>query len=275
MVKRCPGGQQHRNSCSITQNINGNGVWMNFIDHDELTRRMKRRKRRQRSDVFWNFMTICTILATIAMAAVFLMIFSNPSISINPFPPPTMPVLVIYPTATPTLSSLPATWTPTVGLATETPEPVIATATSELSLTTAAPTITKQPAGEDAYTFALQGAPTGLKSEVFKPATGCTWQGVAGLVVDMQSKPLVNIMIILKGSYDGKTISTQTISGTHTEYGESGYEFQLGTAPITSNGLLSIQLVDQAGLPLSEEVIFDTYGTCDKNLVLINFKQVK
>lgn len=248
---------------------------MNFPDRDELTRRARRRKRRQRGDVFWNFMTICTILATIAMAGVFLMIFSNPSISLNPFPPPTMPVLVIYPTATPTLLSMPATWTPTSGSVTETPEPIIATATVEPVLTTAAPTITSQATSEQAYSFALQGAPTGLKSEVFKSATGCTWQGVAGVIVDMQGQHLTNIGIVLKGSYDGKTISTQSISGTHTEYGDSGYEFQLGTSPIDSNGLLSIQLVDQAGLPLSEQVIFDTYGTCDKNLVLINFKQVK
>jgi hypothetical protein len=248
---------------------------MNFTDHDELTRRLRRRKRRQRSDVFWNFLTICTILATIVMAGVLLMIFSNPYISINPFPPPTLPVLVIYPTATPTLVSMPATWTPTVSLATETPEPAISTSTVEPNLTTAAPTITMQATGEQAYSFALQGSPMGIKSEVFKPDTGCTWQGVAGVIVDMQGQHLTNIGVALKGTYNGKTISTQSISGTHTEYGDSGYEFQLGTGTIESNGLLSIQLIDQAGLPLSEEVIFDTYGTCDKNLVLINFKQVK
>lgn len=249
---------------------------MNFTDRDELAGRLKRRKRRQRRDIFWNFLTICTVIATIALAGVLMLVFSNPYIALNPFPPPTLPALVSLPTSTLTPVALPATWTPTV-MATKTPLPENATATS---------TIEPSPTVEDAtpsaevtvnplYSFALQGSPASLKSSVFKPSTGCDWQGVAGLVIDMQSKPLVNIGVVLKGTYDGKTISTQTISGTHTEYGVSGYEFQLGTTPLASTGLLSIQLVDQAGLPMSEQVIFDTYGTCDKNLILINFKQAR
>ncbi|PKN96951.1 MAG: hypothetical protein CVU42_17770 [Chloroflexi bacterium HGW-Chloroflexi-4] len=243
---------------------------MNFTDHDELDRRMKRRRRRQQSDVFWNFMTVLTLLASISLIGVLLMIYSNPFISINPFPPPTMPVLVILPTSTATPVVLPPTWTPTVA-PTETPAP--ATSTPEIlpTETTTYPTA----AANSLYTFGLQAAPSAVKSDTFKPATGCAWQGVAGQVLDLQGRHLVNIGIVLKGTYNGKTISTQSISGTHTEYGDSGYEFPLSTTPISSTGLLSIQLVDQAGLPLSEQVIFDTFDTCDKNLVLVNFRQVK
>jgi len=251
---------------------------MNFTDREEIARRMKRRKRRQRSDVFWNFLTICMVLASVALVGLFLLIYSNPYISINPFPPPTMPVLSILPTSTATPVLMPSTWTPTAE-ATSTPLAVEATFTPEPSATVESAeiptaTATIQPT-ESAFPFVLQAAPSAVKSVTFKPETGCTWQGVAGQVVDMQGRHLVNIGIELKGSYNGKTISTQTISGTHTEYGDSGYEFQLGTTPIDSKGLLSIQLVDQAGLPLSDAVVFDTYRTCDKNLVLINFRQIK
>ncbi len=248
---------------------------MDYSEHYELARKQKRRKRRRSADGFWNFLTICTILATLALVAGLLIIFANPAASINPFPPPTMPALVVYPTATQTPVTMPATWTPTTP-STETPQTVPVTDTPEPSATVAVVSTNPDTSSDDQnYTFALQGAPTALKSEVFKKGTGCTWQGVAGLVVDMQSKPLINIGIVLKGLYNGKTISTQTISGTHTEYGESGYEFQLGTEPLASTGLLSIQLVDQAGLPLSAPVYFDTLETCDKNLVLINFKQIR
>ena len=247
---------------------------MDFSDHDELERRRRRRQRRQRSNVFWNFMTVITVLATVALVGVLLLIFSNPYISINPFPPPTMPALVALPTSTSTLVAMPPTWTPTLK-PTDTPEPATATNTLEATGTTAVETQSPAATGGGTYSFELQGAPSAVRSETFKPATGCTWQGVAGQVVDMQGQHLVNIGIVLKGMYNGKTISTQTISGTHTEYGDSGYEFQLGTTLIASTGLLSIQLVDQAGLPLSEKVIFDTYETCDKNLVLVNFRQVK
>ena len=44
---------------------------MNFTDHDELDRRMKRR---QRSDVFWNILTVCTLLASIGLIGALLMI---------------------------------------------------------------------------------------------------------------------------------------------------------------------------------------------------------
>lgn len=252
---------------------------MNFTDHDELDRRIKRRKRRQRSDVFWNFLTVCTILATIGLVGVLLMIYSNPFISINPFPPPTLPALAMLTTVTTTPMILPPTMTPTVAL---TDTPTAPTATETVlpmdTLATSAPA-TSAPAtvatSSGLYTFALQAAPSAVSSGTFKPATGCSWQGIAGQIVDMQGRHLVNIGIQLKGTYNGKTLSTQSISGTHTEYGDSGYEFQLGTTPIASTGLLSIQLVDQSGLPLSDQFIFDTYAACDKNLVLINFRQVK
>ena len=247
---------------------------MNFTDHDELDRRMKRRKRRQRADVFWNILTVITLLASIGLIGALLMIYSNPFISINPFPPPTMPVLVIIPTSTATPVVLPPTWTPTVG-ATETPVPPTSTPMVLPSDTQAVASAYPTAAGNSLYTFGLQAAPSAVKSDTFKPSTGCNWQGVAGQVLDLQGRHLVNIGIQLKGTYNGKTISTQSISGTHTEYGDSGYEFQLGTSLIASSGLLSIQLVDQSGLPLSEQVIFDTYDTCDKNLVLVNFRQVK
>ncbi len=248
---------------------------MNFTDRDEIARRMKQRKRRQRKDVLWNFLTICTLLATFVLLGAILLIYSNPFIAINPFPPPTLPVLVILPTSTSTPVLLPATWTPTPS-STATPKPATYTATPELTPTeTETPgSGSANPAGGD-YSFSLQAAPAAVRSVTFKPETGCNWQGVAGQVVDMQGRHLVNIGIHLKGTYDGKTISTQSITGTHTEYGESGYEFQLGTSPIRSIALLSVQLVDQAGLPLSDLVVFDTFETCDKNLVLINFRQVK
>lgn len=252
---------------------------MNFTDRDEIARRMQRRKRRQRSDVFWNFLTICVVLATVALVGVFLMVYSNPYVSINPFPPPTMPVLVILPTSTATPASMPATYTPTIRVS-STPQIATVTPTLEPSVTietdeipTATPTTAAT--SDSIYSFVLQAAPSAVKSVTFKPDTGCSWQGVAGQIVDMQGRHLVNIGIELKGTYNGKTVSTQTISGTHTEYGDSGYEFQLGTTLLDSTGLLSLQLVDQAGLPLSDVVIFDTYATCDKNLVLINFRQVR
>lgn len=247
---------------------------MNFTDRDELAARRKRKLRRQRADVFLNFLTVCTVLATLALIAVFMILFSNPNLPINPFPPPTMPVLVNVPTSTATLVFMPPTWTPTAK-ATDTLMPPTVTTTPDLTATAAAVAMITPTAGNMVFPFVLQGEPAAVRSVLFKPNSGCSWQGVAGEVEDMQGRPVLQIAIELKGIYNGKTIDMKTISGTHTEYGDSGYEFQLGTAPLDSSSSLSIQVVDQSFLPLSEKVIFNTYATCDKNLVMINFKQVR
>ena len=65
------------------------------------------------------------------------------------------------------------------------------------------------------------------------------------------------------------------MTGTAPEYGKGGYEFVLADQPIASTNTLWIQLLDQADLPLSDKIYFSTYDTCEQNLILINFQQVK
>ncbi len=36
-----------------------------------------------------------------------------------------------------------------------------------------------------------------------------------------------------------------------------------------------VQLLDQEGYALSPRVYFNTYADCEKNLILVNFKQVR
>jgi hypothetical protein len=43
--------------------------------------------------------------------------------------------------------------------------------------------------------------------------------------------------------------------------------------PVASNDTLYLQLLDQAGLPLSDNVYIDTFNDCKKNLVLVRFKK--
>jgi hypothetical protein len=52
-----------------------------------------------------------------------------------------------------------------------------------------------------------------------------------------------------------------------------GFEFFLGTVPISSKGELFLQLLDQSGLPLSDKIYIDTFNDCSKNLVLVRFKK--
>ena len=65
------------------------------------------------------------------------------------------------------------------------------------------------------------------------------------------------------------------LTGVALNYGRSGYEFTLADHPIASKQSAWVQLLDQSNLPLSPKVYFNTYEDCSKNLIIVNFKQVR
>ena len=67
---------------------------MNFVDHEELADRSRRLRRKQKRDLTWNILTGIAVIATVTLIGMLALIFSNPRIGLNPFPPPTMPVLI-------------------------------------------------------------------------------------------------------------------------------------------------------------------------------------
>ncbi len=91
--------------------------------------------------------------------------------------------------------------------------------------------------------------------------------------MDANNSDIVGMVIRLVGTYNGKSVNMTTVSGISPDYGKSGYEFMLGSTPIASQDLLYLQLLDQAGLPLSENIYLDTFKNCEKNLVLVRFKK--
>jgi hypothetical protein len=114
-----------------------------------------------------------------------------------------------------------------------------------------------------------------MSASVFPTNHACNWMGVAGHVVDMQDRPATGITVQLVGSLNKRYVEQTSLTGTALAYGPSGYEFTLTDVPVSSIRSLSVYLLDQAGLPLSEKVTFDTFDDCAKNLVLINFKQAR
>jgi hypothetical protein len=157
--------------------------------------------------------------------------------------------------------------------------PTAATAvTLEATAATSEPTpqTTSTPFTNGDYLFAIEGKPVGMANTTFHPSLDCNWQGVAGKITDIQGKGISNITIVLTGYYNGKPVEQSSISGVAANfYGDGGYEIvlEIGSAPVASTGQLTIQLKDSSYVPLSPEITFDTYGECDKNLVLINFQQ--
>ena len=235
--------------------------------------------------ILWNVLTIGIVLLTLCFCCYFMMIFANPYLSLNFFPPNTPVAPLQLPTATWTPISLPPTWTPTI-----TPPPVeqptlhptftpIFTETplvlfSPVPADTALPTETLSPTPE----------PTGVPfkvsvkyvdSAIIHPDLGCNFFGAGGSVFDLKGNPFKGLVVSLTGSAGGKTYQQLTVSGTAPAYGQSGFEFNLGTKPVDSSGSLFVQLLDQAGLPLSPKAPFDTYADCAKSLPIIRFEQIK
>jgi len=224
-----------------------------------------------------DMITIIVLLFTLCIGIGFVTIFINPGVAWNPFMP------IEYSLAVPTQTPLqmPPTWTPEPTIeptSTNTPfptltiaptnTPVLLVPPTNTPIPTKTPTLSPTPKAPFSY-----GNPVYIASTIIHPEQACNWLGVGGTVDDQNNSPIVGIVVRLAGWLDGKNIDMKNLSGINLEYGKSGFEFFLGTVPINSRDDLYIQLLDQAGLPLSEKVYINTYNDCERNLVLVRFKK--
>jgi hypothetical protein len=105
--------------------------------------------------------------------------------------------------------------------------------------------------------------------------SGCNWAGVAGQVFDLTGTPIKNLILHLEGLWNGSAVSVEALSGSADKYGPAGYEFELGTQTLDSTQVLWIQVQDATHKAVSPRVYFDTYNDCARNLILVNFVQVR
>jgi hypothetical protein len=248
---------------------------MNFADQEEIAERQNNRRRKRQHTLLWNTLTAIFIIGSVLAAIYFVLLFADPTTKLNPYPPPTLPALVQLPTSTPTLVMMPATWTPqptATVLPTITPQPLDLTSTLPQDVT---PTVYSTD-NNSKYPFASKGDPAAFANTTYHPNSDCNWQGIAGQVWDIQGRPLIGYRVHLQGYYNSKTIDLTTLSGgAQAWYGESGFEFVLGNTPVDSTNQLTIQLEDQSYMAISNKVTLNTYSDCAKNLVMVNFQQVR
>lgn len=229
-----------------------------------------------------NLMTILSLISTLCVTTGFVVIFRNPYSFLNPFPPPKLVAPLTLPTASPTnVMALPPTWTATaspIPTTTQTQRPTATTPATATTFTLVTPsptaTATEPPNG---YPFGVQkGSPVAI-ANIYHPELGCHWMGVGGQTVDLSGGPVTGLIIRLGGAVPGIDLPelVMNLTGVALNYGRSGYEFTLADHPIASKKTLWVQLVDQSSIPLSPKIYFDTYDDCSKNLIIINFKQVR
>ena len=235
-----------------------------------------RRGKNSGSDAIWNVLTIVMLLGSACLVLYFVNIIQHPASPLNPLPPPTDLPTAIPPTLTPL--PLAPTWTLTVTAeptSTSTPRPTftlepsatvytLATATSILT-----PTKTVKPTGVP-FTATISY----LDSSVFL-GKSCDSLLVGGQVQDAGNNPVVGMIVKLGGGVPGKIYNAPDVklTGIAPAYGPSGFEFNLGIAPVASNNTLWIQLYDQVGSPLSSQVFLQTFKDCKKNVIDVRFQQ--
>ena len=264
----------------------------NFGETEKVKKKSNRPARR--IDALWNILTVLVIVGMVAAAGFFGLIYMYPSSHLNPFPQAALPATLVLPssTITPlpptgTMTSTPFGWkpptaSPTVTIpVTPSDTPIPLTPTNTLPgpqlTSTVNPQFTLTPTDDSNayYTFATQSPPEAVAVTLFSSERGCQWMGIAGHVVDMQNRPMAGLIVQLSGTLGTRLINQTSLTGLAPQYGNNnGYEFTLSNVPIDSHATLWIRLIDQANLPLSPKIRFDTYSDCSRNLILINFKQV-
>lgn len=235
----------------------------------------------------WNILTALMLVMTVCVGGATWHLFTNPNSVFNPFPPPTLPAALQFPTATATpLVNLPPTWTPTLTpepSATPTPRPTSTPLPTETPFYLTTPetepeveTTRETPSGS--MPFVLHNNRTIVIENIYHVDAGCEWTGVGGQIFDRQGGPVHSQIVTLGGRINGKSIPGSvmtTLSGLVPDAPANYYEFQLSEAPFDSKGELWVQLVDQNLVPVSDKIYFDTFNDCQKNLIIINFQQIK
>lgn len=243
---------------------------------DEFDFDGKSSKPRGRGLQLWDMLSLLALLATVCLVAYFGLVFINPESNLNVLPPGNSIFLPSGPTATITPIQLEPTWTasPTLELtSTNTPRPTFTPFATETPVSLFPPTRTPKPPTPTKTPKAPFSASTSqVESTIIHPDFACSWAGIGGTVVNANNSSIIGQVVVLRGMLDGKTIEQQTVSGINKEYGESGFEFVIGNAPIASTTLY-VQLVDLSGIPLSDKISVPTSSDCSKNLVLVRFKK--
>jgi len=220
----------------------------------------------------WDILSIVVLVLTACIAGYFVMIFLNPGSSFNILPPGGRGPRI--PTATTTPIQLQPTWTasPTLQLTpSNTPRPTFTPFFTNTPFSLVPPTKTPKPSATPKAPFG--GTFQQVESTVIHPDLACNWAGIGGTVVDTNGSHIVGTVVVLRGTLNGSRVEQQTVTGINKEYGQSGFEFVIGNAPVESRGTLYVQLVDLQNIPLSDQVVINTSSDCTKNLVLVRFKK--
>lgn len=220
-------------------------------------------------------------ISSIFLLIYFIVIYIDPYNPLNPFMPPPpiaeetsfelLPTNTAVPqatfTLTPTLtqtlastsSALPEEATPT---ATFIPYPT----PTNVVLATSQPADTPE---NRAYFIPREDSPSYIAY-----GGGCSGVYLAGNVVDLNDRPVVLLTVRATGTIGDQTVDLEVLSGSNTDYSESGWEIKLSDQKADTFGTITVGLYAQGRFdPISDLVVINTYDDCSRNLAVVNFVQ--
>lgn len=167
-----------------------------------------------------------------------------------------------------------STFTPTKTL-TSSPQPSLTATSTATATSTQTPTATITPTPtEKPMPYVVKGTPGLYPDTLFFSGYGCGYLFIGGEVLDLQDAPVKDLNVHLGGYYGASEVDQDSLTGSVSVYGPSGYGFILTNLQIIESRLY-LQLEDADGNPLSGIVYLEVSDSCDQNLMLINFKQVR
>ena len=229
-------------------------------------------KRVNRTAAVWNILTVLVLLTAVCVGILFLVVFINPYMGLNPFPPPTLPARIELDTPTPTPKSiLPPTWTPQPPTDVPPTEiPIIPDTQTPFPTQSESGGGNEENSGDDMPVVPHEGDnPSYIPSRSFHPELGCSWMGVAGQAFDLSGHEIIGLTV--RVSFEDGVIDSTT--GSNKSYGPGGFEIFLNDHPVATGDAYSIQLFNSSGSVLSDKYNFVTFSDCNRNLVIVNFVQ--
>ena len=205
-----------------------------------------------KSGLIYIFFSIFLLTSSVLLIIFFVYTFFVPDNSLNPFPPDTEVKLSSAvdpaPTSMPTITPAPPTVTPKLF-----PDVV--------------PTL------ETGVLFEVQdGTP------IYTPhQSGCQFMYVGGSILDLEGNPVAGYTVRLSGVIDGHPeLTLEAVSGSAPQYSIGGFEIQIGDfGPIATQNGIYLQLFLEDGSSASSMISFSTSGDCNRNLININFLQIR
>lgn len=248
----------------------------------------KTTRRRGGGEWLLDLITVIFTIAAVVVIVATVLLISNPKAAFNPFPQAVLPTffhtpsptITLTPSTTPTATITPLPPTPTPShtpepspSATITPSPTATALLEGVAMPTLATTLDSE-GNFDSSSFLDPLAPfpfvaRAVRYEANANDQGCQWASLAGNISGITGEPILDMAVEVSGT----DFQFVRFSGSDSNFGASGFEVLLGSVPERDE--YAVRLIGPIGIPVSDYVTIATDNTCNTNVVVVEFVQVR